>query len=98
MKRISILALTLVLTAALFTGCRNRTQPMEPTKPSTTPTTQATTVPTTVATEPTVIDTMPSETVDHGNGPVDGTEGINGTTGTTTTEGTVEGRTVNPKS
>lgn len=95
MKKISILALTLVLTAALFAGCRNRNQPMEPSKPSTTPTTQETTVPTTAPTQPTVTDTMPSETVDHGNGPIEGTEDRNGTTGT---ESTVEGRTVNPTS
>ena len=76
MKKICITALTLVLTASLLTGCRNRTQPMETTRPTAAPTTQATTAQTTEATKATTEATMPSETVDHGNGPLDGTGNI----------------------
>ena len=83
MKKICITALTLVLTASLLTGCRNRTQPMETTRPTAAPTTQATTAQTTEATRATTEATMPSETVDHGNGPLDGT----GNTDTTDNNG-----------
>ena len=74
MKKYCILALTIVLTAALFTGCgcTNRNSGM--TTPTTMlPTTEMTTVPTTVPTQPS---TEPSgtngtdETQNHGNGPL----------------------------
>ena len=91
MKKISILALALVLTAALFTGCGCRNnKPMNtvPTsRPATVPTTEATTVPTTHATEPHTTDA----TIDNGNGPLNTgtTEATNGTehNGTTGNEG-----------
>lgn len=70
MKKISVLALSTVLTAALFAGCRSSKTPMETTRPTTVPTTQSTTVPTTQATHPSTTATQPSETVDHGNGPM----------------------------
>lgn len=86
MKKIATLALAVVLTAALFTGCgcTNRNVP-----PTTAPTTQATTAPTHATTEmttvPTTEHTVPSTnaTIDNGNGPLEDT---------TVTEGTVEGR------
>lgn len=97
MKKISILALTLVLTAALFTGCgctnRNQGTVTTPTvMPTVAPTaapTEHTTVPTTHATEPST-----HETIDYGNGPLEETIG----NGTHATENTVEGnaRTVHP--
>lgn len=93
MKKFTILALVLVLCAALFTGCRNRsdvnntTAPMptvtttptgETTRPTTMPTTEAPTVTTQPATEQ-----IPSESV-HGN--------TEGTAGTENQNGTPEGR------
>ncbi|MBQ8834699.1 MAG: hypothetical protein IJ001_07230 [Oscillospiraceae bacterium] len=83
MKKISILALTLVLTAAMFTGCGCRnSKPMDTvptTRPATVPTTEATretTVPTTHATEP-----YTDATIDNGNGPLstDNTDTTNAT-------------------
>lgn len=71
MKKISILACIMVLTAFVFTGCRNNSKPMETTRPAPAPTTQATTAPTTQATQPSTTATAPSETVDRGNGPLD---------------------------
>ncbi|MBE6916742.1 MAG: hypothetical protein E7470_02380 [Ruminococcaceae bacterium] len=55
MKKIAIIALSFVLTAALFCGCRRNvgtetSAPSETTKPTTTPTTAPTTAPTTVPT------------------------------------------------
>lgn len=95
MKKICILALTLVLTASALAGCRNRTQPMETTRPTTAPTTQATTVPTTQATQPTTEATRPSETVDHGNGPLEGTDSTDTTGSTASTDSPVsEGRSI----
>lgn len=90
MKKFSILALALVLTAAVFTGCRNRNTPAN-TTPSTTvaPTTHATTEPTRATThattEPHVTGTEPSthETIDNGNGPLENGE----TEGTGAAEG-----------
>ena len=100
MKKISILALSLVLTAALFAGCRNRNQPLETSRPTVAPTTQATTVPTTEATHPNTQSTEtpvnPSETVDHGNGPIESSGTTEATSATGTTEGTAEGRSAVP--
>ncbi|MGM9628386.1 MAG: hypothetical protein ACI3V4_09910 [Faecousia sp.] len=104
MKKYCILALTIVLTAALFTGCgcTNRNAggatsapTLMPTTETTMPTTEATTVPTTNSTVPST-----QETIDNGNGPVEntpnGTNG-NGATGNgAATEGTVEGRAIPP--
>lgn len=87
MKKYSILALTLVLTAALFTGCGCRnTKPMETVAPTTMPTTQATTEPTEVTTRPTetTIPAETNETIDNGNGPLE--DGANATENTVTGE------------
>ena len=85
MKKMSILALSVVLTATLFAGCRN-SRPMETTRPTTAPTTQATTAPTTHSTQPSTTATQPSETADQDNAPMDATNGIvnpsNGADGT----------------
>lgn len=95
MKKISIIALVLVLTAGLMTACR---RPMEDamtnpstqsTAPSTVAPTAGTTVPTTEATRPTSKPTEPSGTTAPGNGtinPGDGT--IDGTTSIDSTETT----------
>lgn len=90
MKKYSILALTLVLTAALFTGCgcRNRNVGRD-TVPTVMPTTNATSEPTHVTTEPATVPTTehtnPSTdaTIDHGNGHLEEP---------TATDGTAEGR------
>ena len=74
MKKYTVLILSLVLTASLFTGCRSRKPNMTPTSmPTTAPTTQPTTAPTTAPTTmPTTAPTTePKETIDHGNGPRD---------------------------
>lgn len=73
MKKLTILALTLVLTMALLTGCgcRNYASPttvpttMPTTDPSSAPTTHPTTAPTTT---PSTAATEPS--IDYGNGPM----------------------------
>lgn len=91
MKKICCLALSLVLTAAMFTGCgctnTNRDDASTPTgTPTTMPTiatTEAPTVPTTQATRPTM-----EETSDTGNGLLE-----DNTTGSTETTGAAaEGR------
>ena len=91
MKKLFLLALTFVLTAALFTGCgctnRNKDYETAPTVMPTTlptmPTTEATTVPTTRATRPTM-----EETTGTGNGMLE-----DNTTGSTeATNGTPESR------
>lgn len=91
MKKYSILAITLVLTAALFAGCGCTNQdPARNTVPTTMPTTAATET-THATTAPTTEHTTPSTdaTIDHGNGPLEET---NTTNGTGSTENTVEGR------
>lgn len=94
MKKIWILALTLVLTAALFTGCgctntnkddastpTGMTTPMQTTVP-----TEAPTVPTTQPTRPTMVETTPT-----GNGAME--DATADTTGTTdATDSTLESR------
>ena len=97
MKKYAYLALCLVLTAATMVGCgctnRNMNETSAPTVlptneevwESTEPTTRATTQPTTAPTvSPSDAATVPSETVDRGNGPLEDT--------TTATDGTMEGR------
>ena len=94
MKKFFLIALTLVLTAAMFTacGCTNRNKP-EMTTPTgmteimpTIATTAPTTVPTTEATRPT-----PEESTPTGNGPLeDSTGDPTGTNGGT--EPTAENR------
>ena len=77
MKKLAILALTLVLTAmALFgCGCRKNmpmdTKPTTETTMPTTPSTKPTTQPTTEATtRPSETSTPTGETFDNGNGPL----------------------------
>lgn len=100
MKKIIAIALTLVLTAALLAGCRNRTQPMETVTPTTTPTVapepRPTTAPTTEATRPSTEATETQETVDRGNGPLDGMQNTDPTGNTNSGDETVEGRSVRP--
>ena len=93
MKKIWTLALTLVLTAALFTGCGctnsnkgNATTPtsLPPTMP-TLPPTAPSTVPTTQATFPTMEETSPS-----GNGMLE--DEIGGSTNATESTSVAEGR------
>ena len=95
MKKFSILALALVLTAALFTGCGCRNNVAPTPVPTTMPTTQPTVAPTHETTLPATEHLNPSTdaTIDHGNGPLEETtHGANGTNGTTATEGVAEGR------
>lgn len=89
MKKYLTFALTLVLTAALFTGCGCTSQDAKyTTAPATMPTIM-TTVPTTEATRPTTEATTP--TADRGNGPLDDTT-VNTTTATDATDNTMESR------
>lgn len=79
MKKYAILILVVVLTAALFSGCGCTNQdPSRNTVPTTTPTTTAATETTQAATVPTTPSTEPSTqpTIDNGNGPMEGMEGI----------------------
>lgn len=93
MKKIWTLALTLVLTAALFTGCGctnsnkgNATTPTSlPTTMPTLPPTAPSTVPTTQATFPTMEETSPS-----GNGMLE--DEIGGSTNATESTSVAEGR------
>lgn len=78
MKKLVSLALTLVLTTVLFTGCGCTNQNMETqTMPTIMPTetTRATTAPTQATTQMTTEATTPSiettPTVDRGNGPLE---------------------------
>ena len=91
MKKIAIAALSLVLTVALFSGCRPNvgTETSEPTTAPTEATTRPTTaptVPTTTPTAPTTTPTVPStapttQTETNGNGQTDGTTGRIGRNG-----------------
>lgn len=75
MKKIWIPALALVLSSCLLTACRDRNHPAEtvvPTAaPSSAPTAMPTVPPATQTTRPTAAETMPSETADRGNGPLE---------------------------
>ena len=94
MKKIWILALTFVLTAALFTGCgctnsnkNNASTPTGMTEPmQTVPPTQATTVPTTQPTRPTIVETTPT-----GNGILEDSA-TDSTAASDSTESTLETR------
>lgn len=93
MKKALFPAMALVLTVCLLTGCRNRNMPMETTRPTTAPTVMPTTQPERETTRPTAAETAPRETVDHGNGPVDGTDDTDtpsGTSGTTEETGSLD--------
>lgn len=70
MKKISILAAGLVLTASVLTGCGCRNYAAPTTVPTTYPTTVPTTAPTTApTTQPTTAATT-EPTIDYGNGPL----------------------------
>ena len=89
MKKYLMFALTLVLTAALFTACGCTSQDAKyTTAPATMPTIM-TTVPTTEATRPATEATTP--TVDRGNGPLEETT-VSTTTATEATDTPAEGR------
>ena len=78
MKKVSILFLVPVLACCILAGCRDRNQPMETTRPDTAPTVAPTVMPTVIPeteqTRPTTANTQPTETVDNGNGPMNGTD------------------------
>ena len=94
MKKYAILALCLVLTAAMMVGCGCTNRKLDETSAptvlptneevwdTTAPTTRATTEPSTAAT--TEDATLPSETADRGNGPLEDT--------TSATDATVDSR------
>ena len=84
MKKTLITVLTLVLTAALVTGCGCRNSKPMNTTPTTRPTTAPTTMPTTQATVPTVDPTR--DTIEDGNGPLptNATAGEDGDTSSAT--------------
>ena len=94
MKKIWILALTFVLTAAMFTGCgctnsnkNNASTPTGMTEPmQTVPPTQATTMPTTQPTRPTITETTPT-----GNGLMEDSA-TDSTATSDSTESTLESR------
>lgn len=91
MKKICCLALTLVLTAALFTGCGCTNRNMgNATTPTAMPTTMPTIAPTEAPTVPTTNETRPAteETTDTGNGLLEDET----TTATEYTQSGVEGR------
>ncbi len=86
MKSFATLFTSLVLTAAMLTGCGCTNRNVDKTTPTTLiPTTEMTTAPTTQATEtihPTETFGSTDETINHGNGPLveDGTAGTDNTT------------------
>ena len=85
MKKMICLALSLVLCAAVLAGCRSNNQPMETTRPEPMPSTAPTTMPpATMPSETTLptTGTIPSETMDRGNGPLDATDSTTSTGGT----------------
>ena len=89
MKKFAILALCLVLTAALFSGCRRNvgTETTAPTQTTTQPTAKPTT-PTTAPTTPSTTATTPS-TAPTGNTMVPGSNQTEGTGGKVGSNGTV---------
>ncbi len=90
MKKISIIALVLVLTLFVFTGCRGKQDMTTPTTlPTTAPTTRPTTAPTTTPTMPTIMDTEPMTT---DTTPGDTAIGDSGMVGEDTTENTTNAR------
>lgn len=92
MKKLGFLVLTLVLTAALLTGCGCTSQDAKYTTAPTTMPTVMTTAPTTPTTSATTEATTP--TADRGNGPLeDTTMDTTATTGSTeATDSALEGR------
>ena len=96
MKKITAIVSIFVLTATVFTGCRSKNKPMETTRPTMPPVIQETTVPTTQATQPSTASTMPSETRDTGNGPLDSTAGTEATDHTGTADDNARDRRMRP--
>ena len=97
MKSFATLFTSLVLTAAMLTGCGCTNRNVDKTTPTTLiPTTEMTTAPTTQATEtihPTETFGSTDETINHGNGPlVEESTGATAASGETTLPGT-NGRT-----
>lgn len=93
MKKYGFFVLTLVLTAALFTGCGCTNQDMEYTSTPTSMPTIATTAPTTEATTTPATSASTENTIDRGNGALeDSTQNTQSTGGTDTTNETMEGR------
>lgn len=98
MKALASLLTSLVLTAAMLTGCGCTNRNMDNTPPtSLLPSSEATTAPSTAATETTTMPTMESTqtssepTINHGNGPlVDESTSPSESTGAT--EGTARGK------
>lgn len=99
MKKYLFFTLTLVLTAAVFTGCGCTSQDAKYTTAPTTIPTVMTTTPTTEATQATTAPTAP--TADRGNGPLEdaimGTDGASGSDhgtngGNNATDSTTESR------
>lgn len=95
MKKYTILALVLVLSASLFAGCRDRNNVNNTTRPetsvTTTPTaatTRPTTQPTTETTRATTAPTTENVPETTENAPMDGTAATDGTNGS----GDMEGR------
>lgn len=85
MKKQILLALVLVLTAALFTGCGCTSQDAQYTTLPTTMPTMATTAPTTEATTRATTEATTEATIDRGNGPLEETGNTTGTTEETMT-------------
>ena len=96
MKKITAIVSIFVLTATLFTACRSKNKPTEATRPTKPPVTQETTAPTTQATQPSTVSSMPSETRDTGNGPVDSTVGTEATNHTGAADNNVRDRRMMP--
>ena len=99
MKKITAIVSIFVLTATVFTACRNRNQPLETTPPTMPPVTQETAAPTTQstqATQPSTTSTMPTETRDTGNGPLDSTAGTEATDHTGTADDNARDRRMMP--
>lgn len=90
MKKYGIFALTLVLTAALFTGCGCTNPDAVTSEPTLMPTTETTHVTTEATTRSTTVPTTEAttsttrETVDNGNGGLENTTAATGAGETTT--------------
>lgn len=96
MKRFSMIALVLVLTVCLLTGCFGRNKNDNTSVPSTAPTTNVTTQPTSrPATQPT---TQPDGTMPSMDDMIPGTEDtIDPTNGANQDTGAAKGRTMPPR-
>lgn len=94
MKKFSILAFCLVLTASVLAGCGCRNYAAPTTVPTTYPTTAPATAPTTAPTTvPTTQPATTEPTIDYGNGPLTEPTGASDPTETTTVSRSVLPRT-----